>query len=142
MAGPKLVNSSTAARELGVHYSALSRWVAEGKVTPALRTPGGHLRWDMADLRRQLQANEESAALDPMRAAYANAVAIAAGVEDLHAALTLLGAVVNLLQTQLGEATTQRSELVQRIFEQDALALKPLADKVSMSQARANQRGH
>lgn len=57
----RLVSSTQAARELGVHYGTLSRWVLEGRVTPALRTAGGHLRWDMVDLRRQLRATEPEA---------------------------------------------------------------------------------
>jgi excisionase family DNA binding protein len=51
-----LVSTSTAARELGVNQSTLSRWVRDGRVRPAQRTIGGHMRWDMADLRAQLEA--------------------------------------------------------------------------------------
>jgi excisionase family DNA binding protein len=48
------VSTGEAARALGVGLTTLRTWAAEGKVTPAYRTPGGHLRWDLADLRRQL----------------------------------------------------------------------------------------
>jgi excisionase family DNA binding protein len=54
--GRDLVSTSTAARELGVNQSTLSRWAKEGRVRPAQRTIGGHMRWDMADLRAQLEA--------------------------------------------------------------------------------------
>ena len=136
-----LVSSSVAAGELGVHYSALSRWAAEGRVTPAARTAGGHLRWDMPDLRRQLRANEESAALDPLRHAYTAACAVINGMDDLHAALAVVVKIVATLQALLEAATAQRAELVQRIYQQDGLALKPLADEVSISQARAQREG-
>jgi DNA-binding transcriptional MerR regulator len=54
--GDGYVTTGQAARELGVTPSALTRWANDGKVKPALRTPGGHFRWDLADLRRQLAA--------------------------------------------------------------------------------------
>lgn len=51
------VPTGVAAKAIGVGHSTLARWWAEGKVTPALVTPGGHARWDVEDLRRQLRAN-------------------------------------------------------------------------------------
>ena len=33
----------------------LQRWAKEGVVSPAIRLPGGRYRWDIEDLRRQLQ---------------------------------------------------------------------------------------
>jgi 8-oxo-dGTP diphosphatase len=48
------VNSREAAQRLGVGLSTLQRWAARGIVTPAWRTPGGQARWDLDDLRRQL----------------------------------------------------------------------------------------
>ncbi|OLT22927.1 hypothetical protein BJF78_32685 [Pseudonocardia sp. CNS-139] len=51
-----LVSTSEAARALGVNQSTLSRWAKDGRVRPAQRTIGGHMRWDIADLRAQLQA--------------------------------------------------------------------------------------
>ena len=53
---PTLVGTGEAARELGVARNALTRWVAEGRVAPTFRTAGGHLRWDVGDLRSQLDA--------------------------------------------------------------------------------------
>ena len=49
-----LVGTGEAARRVGVARQSLARWVLEGRLTPTLRTPGGHLRWDVDDLRRQL----------------------------------------------------------------------------------------
>jgi 8-oxo-dGTP diphosphatase len=43
-----------AAADLGVGISTLQAWAAQGKVKPVWRTPGGHARWDIDDLRRQL----------------------------------------------------------------------------------------
>jgi NUDIX domain/MerR HTH family regulatory protein len=49
------VKTHVAAAQLGVGTSTLQRWAARGLVTPALHTPGGQARWDVDDLRRQLQ---------------------------------------------------------------------------------------
>ena len=49
----KIVNISTAARELGVSEQALRAWHNAGVIT-ALRTPGNHRRFDLELLRRQL----------------------------------------------------------------------------------------
>ena len=65
MAPPVLVSSTTAARALGVHPGTLWRWAQEGRVTPALRTAGGHLRWNLNDLRRQLDAQEAASMSEP-----------------------------------------------------------------------------
>lgn len=48
------VTSREAAEAIGVGLSTLQRWSAQGDITPAWRTPGGQARWDLADLRRQL----------------------------------------------------------------------------------------
>jgi excisionase family DNA binding protein len=48
------ISSGEAARQIGVHLVTLQRWVKAGYVTPAGRTAGGHYRWDLDDLRRQL----------------------------------------------------------------------------------------
>jgi excisionase family DNA binding protein len=50
----KLLTSKEAADALGVAVSTLQAWAAKGIVTPAWRTPGGHARWDLAELERQL----------------------------------------------------------------------------------------
>jgi len=51
---PKLITTGAAARELGIDPSTLSRWAAAGTVTPASRTAGGHLRWNLDQLRTDL----------------------------------------------------------------------------------------
>lgn len=50
------MNSTTgeAARAVGVSTATLARWAADGTVTPAERTAGGHYRWDLASLRAQV----------------------------------------------------------------------------------------
>jgi len=55
----RLVPTGDAARAIGVGRSTLARWMAEGLVKPALVTPGGHARWDVDDLRRQLAELQE-----------------------------------------------------------------------------------
>jgi len=45
-----LISSSEAARLLGVSQQTLNRAVREGRVRPAIVTPGGHRRFDTADL--------------------------------------------------------------------------------------------
>lgn len=51
-----LVTTGIAARDLGVTRTTLGRWAAAGLVTPARRTAGGHLRWDLPTLRQQVKA--------------------------------------------------------------------------------------
>lgn len=50
----KFASTGEAARAVGVSTRSLARWAQDGTVTPAVRTPGGHLRWDIEQLRRQL----------------------------------------------------------------------------------------
>lgn len=50
----ELVSTARAATALNIARSTLSRWASDGTVTPAQRTIGGHLRWDLEDLRRQI----------------------------------------------------------------------------------------
>ena len=52
---PKLLSTGVAARELGIGASTLAHWWADGKVKPAFVTAGGHARWDLDDLRRQIE---------------------------------------------------------------------------------------
>lgn len=51
---PRLVTTGAAARALGIDRSTLTRWAAAGLATPAIRTAGGHMRWDLEHLRGQL----------------------------------------------------------------------------------------
>jgi DNA-binding transcriptional MerR regulator len=51
----RLVSTGEAAKAIGVGRATLARWWADGLVTPALVTAGGHARWDVEDLKRQLR---------------------------------------------------------------------------------------
>jgi predicted site-specific integrase-resolvase len=53
-----LVPTDTAAKAIGVSRRSLVRWWKDGAVTPALVTPGGHARWDVEDLKRQLRESQ------------------------------------------------------------------------------------
>jgi DNA-binding transcriptional MerR regulator len=54
------LTTGVAAAEVGVVPNTLLAWMAKGIVTPAMRTAGGHYRWVLADLRRQLAEHEAS----------------------------------------------------------------------------------
>ena len=58
------VTTGKAAEALGVSLTTLQRWAHQGLVTPALRTAGGHFRWDLDDLRGQLRAMNPTAQHD------------------------------------------------------------------------------
>lgn len=51
----QLMKTSEAAALLGVNPATLWRWQKAGAVTPAFLTPGGQARWDLDQLREQLQ---------------------------------------------------------------------------------------
>ena len=56
-----LLSSTDLAKRLGINTRTVSRWVQEGKLTPAYTTPGGQHRFHWEDVRRQLglrQSNE------------------------------------------------------------------------------------
>jgi 8-oxo-dGTP pyrophosphatase MutT (NUDIX family) len=55
----RLVGTGAAARAVGVDPATLWRWAKVGRVTPELRTAGGQLRWDVAQLRQQLTNSQE-----------------------------------------------------------------------------------
>lgn len=58
-AGPvteRYLTTGEAARALGVHRTTLVRWIALYNLSPAETTMGGHFRWELAELRRQLEA--------------------------------------------------------------------------------------
>lgn len=50
-----LVTTGQAAKALGIGASTLAHWWADGKVKPAFITAGGHARWDLEDLKRQIE---------------------------------------------------------------------------------------
>jgi DNA-binding transcriptional MerR regulator len=60
-----LVTTAVAAQALNVHPSTVRRWIDAGMVTPTDRTAGGHARWSVADLRRQVAAVLEARVQDP-----------------------------------------------------------------------------
>lgn len=53
----ELLPTGEAAKRLGIHRGTLVRWREKGLVTPAYVTPGGHARWDLDDLLKQLRDN-------------------------------------------------------------------------------------
>ncbi|RBM15246.1 MerR family transcriptional regulator [Prauserella sp. PE36] len=55
----KLVTTGEAAKEIGVSRQTLSEWAKDGVVKPKYRTPGGHARWDVEDLLRQLDERHD-----------------------------------------------------------------------------------
>jgi DNA-binding transcriptional MerR regulator len=54
-----LVRTAEAARALSIDPSTLSRWAKAGIVKPAIRTAGGQARWDLDELRRQVDEHLE-----------------------------------------------------------------------------------
>lgn len=56
-----LVSTTQAAKALGLSQSTLSRWVKAGHIKPTQKTIGGHMRWDLDDLRRQIAEITEQA---------------------------------------------------------------------------------
>jgi DNA-binding transcriptional MerR regulator len=56
MAQARYVKSGEAARHLGVSRTTLARWVRDGLVSPAFRSPRRRdMYFDLADLDRQLR---------------------------------------------------------------------------------------
>lgn len=79
----RLITTGKAARILGIDPATLWRWYQAGRIRPAWVTPGGHARWDLADLRHQLGADaREGTAVeaDTGRAVVAAVVTSAHGV--------------------------------------------------------------
>jgi DNA-binding transcriptional MerR regulator len=52
----RYVTTTQAAEELGIPASTLRHWILKYDLRPADRTLGGHYRWDVDDLRRQIEA--------------------------------------------------------------------------------------
>ena len=59
------VPTATAARALNVTKSTLLRWMRQGIVTPVSTTVGGHHRWNVDDLRRQLRERTGDLVTEP-----------------------------------------------------------------------------
>lgn len=47
--------TGTAAAALSVDRATLFRWAQDGRVKPAETTLGGHMRWDVEELREQVR---------------------------------------------------------------------------------------
>jgi excisionase family DNA binding protein len=57
--GARLITTGEAARLLGVSQPTLNRAVRSGRLRPTLTTPGGHRRFDSAELSAALYLEEE-----------------------------------------------------------------------------------
>jgi len=55
-----LLSSTEVAKRLGINTRTMSRWVQDGKLTPAYKTPGGKYRWRWSEVREQLGLRERS----------------------------------------------------------------------------------
>ncbi|GAA5115781.1 MerR family transcriptional regulator [Pseudonocardia adelaidensis] len=53
--GKRLISTGELARELGVARGTILVWISNGVITPEYTTPGGHHRWVLEDVRRQLR---------------------------------------------------------------------------------------
>jgi hypothetical protein len=51
----ELLTTSELARALGLSLRSVQRYVAARQITPELTTPGGHHRWDVDNVRKQLR---------------------------------------------------------------------------------------
>jgi 8-oxo-dGTP diphosphatase len=61
----RFATTPEAARALGIPVTTLQGWAKEGVVKPAWRTPGGHYRWDVDALERELYGRPEGHTTDP-----------------------------------------------------------------------------
>jgi len=55
----KLISSGELAKELGVSARTIARYAADGLLTPAETTIGGHFRWVLEDVRQQMRELRE-----------------------------------------------------------------------------------
>jgi excisionase family DNA binding protein len=53
-AAQKLVHLAHVARRMSVSDQTVRNWIAEGKIAGAIRTPGGHWRVPLSEVRRLL----------------------------------------------------------------------------------------
>jgi len=82
----RLITTGKAARALGIDPATLWRWYQAGTIRPAWVTPGGHARWDLDDLRRQLGLGAEAREGPAVEADTGRAV-VAAVVTSAHGVL-------------------------------------------------------
>jgi RyR domain len=81
------VTTGAAARELGISTATLTRWVARGLVTPAETTAFGHYRWNLDDLRAQVEQARVTARREPQRTLAEN---IASVIHDANRRLQIV----------------------------------------------------
>lgn len=55
MADEELLTTSQLARALGLSLSSIKRYISAAQIKPDLTTPGGHYRWNVESVRRQLR---------------------------------------------------------------------------------------
>ena len=61
----ELLTTAEAAVLAGVTPETLRRWVADGALAPAGRTPGGHLRFRAEDVKATLERGAEARRVEP-----------------------------------------------------------------------------
>jgi 8-oxo-dGTP pyrophosphatase MutT (NUDIX family) len=77
------VTTGAAARALGIASTTLQRWAHAGLVKPAFRTAGGHFRWNIDELRRQLNGLPEATLTEQPTTPEAQPVVAAIVTSDL-----------------------------------------------------------
>ncbi|NHD17891.1 MULTISPECIES: helix-turn-helix domain-containing protein [unclassified Actinopolyspora] len=55
----RLLTSGELAKALGISHQSITHYARTGQLNPALTTPGGHYRWDLDDVKRQLRELNE-----------------------------------------------------------------------------------
>ena len=58
-----LLNTNDLAQQLGVAASTVRYYRSSGRISPARQTPGGHARWSLEQVRRQLAEPAAAAAI-------------------------------------------------------------------------------
>lgn len=56
----KIVSAAAVAEALGIAGSTLRQYVREGRIPVALKTPGGHARFDLDDVREALASETDT----------------------------------------------------------------------------------
>jgi len=84
----RLVPTGTAAKAAGVARSTLWRWIAKGDLTPHATTAGGHLRWNVERLRREIDTlrrrNREDRPMPQQSAGDPESQPVAAAIVTSH----------------------------------------------------------
>ncbi|HZG89305.1 MAG TPA: helix-turn-helix domain-containing protein [Pseudonocardia sp.] len=57
----RLLSTGQAAKAIGVSPRSLSHWVTRGLIKPTLVTPGGQYRFDLDELKAQMQKRQAPA---------------------------------------------------------------------------------